>query len=66
MARDIITSVTTHDTAEGTRISFTYSQVNEQGEIVNSNERVTRIVTDDKMLKHIAALNDYAMSILEG
>ena len=66
MARNIITSVTTHVTAEGMRLSFTYSQINEQGEIVKSNERVTRIVVDDEMLAHIDALNEYALSILEG
>lgn len=63
---NVITSITTHITAEGTRLSFTYSQINEEGEIVKSNERVTRIVTDDDILEHITALNEYAMSILEG
>lgn len=61
-----ITSVTTHVTAEGTRISFTYSEISDKGDIVTSNERVTKIVTDDKMLKHISALNDYALNLLEG
>lgn len=61
----VITSVTTHVTAEGTRISFTYSEINDNGDIVKSNERVTKIVTDDKMLKHVSALNDYALSLLE-
>lgn len=64
--KNVITSITTHITAEGMRISFTYSQINETGEIVKSNERVTRIVTDDAIIANINALNDYAMSILEG
>lgn len=61
----VITSVTTHVTAEGTRISFTYSEINDNGDIVTSNERVTKIITDKKMKDHVAALNDYAMSLLE-
>jgi hypothetical protein len=61
----VITSVTTHVTAEGTRISFTYSDVNENGDIVTSNERVTKIITDKKMKDHVTALNDYALSLLE-
>lgn len=61
----VITSVTTHVTAEGTRISFTYSEVNENGDIVTSNERVTKIITDKKMKDHVTALNDYALSLLE-
>ena len=63
---DVITSITTHTTAEGVRLSFTYSQINEEGEVVKSNERITRIVTDKTILSHINALNEYAKSILEG
>lgn len=61
----VITSVTTHVTAEGTRISFTYSEINDNGDIVTSNERVTKIITDKKMKDHVTALNDYALSLLE-
>lgn len=61
----VITSVTTHVTAEGTRISFTYSEINDNGDIVKSNERVTKIITDKKMKDHVTALNDYALSLLE-
>lgn len=62
---NVITSVTTHVTAEGTRISFTYSEINENGDIVKSNERVTKIITDNEMKDHVTALNDYALSLLE-
>lgn len=62
---NVITSITTHITAEGMRLSFTYSVIDESGEIVKSNERVTRIVTDKSVLEHIQALNDYAISLLE-
>ena len=61
----VITSVTTHVTAEGTRISFTYSDINDKGDIVTSNERVTKLITDNAMKKHVTALNDYALSLLE-
>lgn len=61
----VITSVTTHVTAEGTRISFTYSEINDNGDIVKSNERVTKIITDPDMKDHVTALNDYALNLLE-
>lgn len=61
----VITSVTTHVTAEGTRISFTYSEINDNGDIVKSNERVTKIITDPDMKDHVTALNDYALTLLE-
>jgi hypothetical protein len=61
----VITSVTTHITAEGTRISFTYSEINDNGDIVTSNERVTKIITDNSMMDHVKALNDYALTLLE-
>ena len=61
----VITSVTTHVTAEGTRISFTYSEINNKGDIVTSNERVTKLITDESMKNHVAALNEYALSLLE-
>lgn len=61
----VITSVTTHITAEGTRISFTYSEIDNNGNIVLSNDRVTKIVTDESILKGIETINNYALSLLE-
>ena len=52
-----ITSFTHHTTAEGERISFTYSTIGADGSLINSNERETMIVLGESVLKHINAIN---------
>ena len=44
-----ITSFTSHTTGEGTRLSATYSEINEQGQIVKSNERFNIVVVDEEI-----------------
>lgn len=54
-----ITSFTSHKTAEGTRLSATYSEITESGQLVKSNERFNVIVVDDNIQSHIDALSDF-------
>lgn len=56
-----VTSFTHHVTGEGSRISATYSELSENGEIIRSNVRFNTVVldTDTEMLEHIKAINDY-------
>lgn len=56
-----VTSFTHHVTGEGSRISATYSELSENGEIIRSNVRFNTVVLDSdvEMLSHIQAINNY-------
>lgn len=60
-----VTSITTHKTLEGTRLSITYSVISEDGQIENSNTRVNRLVVDTEMQEHVDALTAYAQDIVD-
>lgn len=59
-----ITSITILTTAEGKRISATYSDIDEDGKILSENNRVNRVVVDPATLDMIGDLEDYAQSIV--
>lgn len=54
-----ITSFTAHQTAEGMRATFTYSIIDENGNLVKSNVRATLIVLDEDVLESIEKINDF-------
>ena len=54
-----ITSVTSHKTGEGTRLSATYSEITEQGQLVKSNERFNVIVVDAEIQGAIDVINAF-------
>lgn len=54
-----ITSFTSHKTGEGTRLSATYSEISESGQLVKSNERFNVIVVNEEIQGHIDALNKF-------
>lgn len=56
-----ITSFTAHQTAEGMRITFTYSVINEDGNLVKSNQRATVIVLDEDINAAIGNINDWLL-----
>lgn len=60
-----VTSITTHTTAEGKRISITFSEIDETGKIVQDNKRVNRVVVDEEALGHITALESFAQTIAD-
>lgn len=51
-----ITSFTHHKTAEGSRISATYSEISEDGKLIKSNERFNIVIVDDDMQSHVDAI----------
>jgi len=55
----VITSFTSHKTAEGTRLSATFSEINEQGQIVRSNERFNLVVVDSEIQEAIDLINQF-------
>ena len=54
-----ITSFTSHVTAEGTRLSATYSEINQEGQIVKSNERFNMVVVDEEIQEAIDLINEF-------
>lgn len=53
------TSFTKLITGEGTRISYTYSEIDGNGNIQSQNNRGNFIVTDDALQEHINAIDRY-------
>lgn len=62
----VVTSITTWNDAVGKRVSITYSEIDEQGNIVSDNNRIDRVVTDSSVKSIIDDLMDYAQSVVEG
>lgn len=56
-----ITSFTAHQTAEGMRVTFTYSLIDESGNLIKSNQRATVIVLDDEINNFITGINDWLL-----
>lgn len=57
----IITSVTVFNDAIGTRMSATYSEVDDStGRVISDNRRFDRVVTDDNAKSAADALFSYA------
>lgn len=54
-----ITSFTAHVTAEGQRISYTYSEIDENGNLKSQNNRENFIEMDERLMGHIEAINTY-------
>lgn len=54
-----ITAFTHHTTAEGERISYTYSLIDEDGNVLKSNERATLIIIDDDILTAVKTIDDF-------
>lgn len=49
MNKTPVTSFTHHKTAEGSRLSATYSEISEDGKLIRSNERFNVIVVDEEI-----------------
>lgn len=56
-----ITSFTSHTTAEGERLSYTYSEIDENGTLVKSNERATCILLDTEILEAVKKVNKFLL-----
>lgn len=54
-----LTSVTALQTGEGTRISYTFSEISEEGELVSQNNRANFVVVDPELQAHVDAIREY-------
>lgn len=61
----IVTSTTAWNDAIGKRISITYSEVNDEGQIIADNKRLDRVVVDKDIVNHINAIVEYAQIFID-
>ena len=54
-----LTSFTHLITGEGDRISYTYSVLDSDGNVVAQNKRGNFVALDNTLLSHISAINQY-------
>ncbi|WP_294186334.1 hypothetical protein [uncultured Clostridium sp.] len=57
-----ITSFTSHTTAEGERVSYTYSEIDDNGTLVTSNKRATCIILDVGIKECINKINTFLLN----
>jgi len=62
----IVTSVTVFHDAVGLRMSVTYSEVDETGQIIADNMRYDRIITDADKINDAESLIKYAAESIDG
>lgn len=54
-----VTNFVAHTTGEGQRLTYTYSTINENGDLIDSNTKGTCIVVDSEIQAHIDALYNF-------
>ncbi len=54
-----LTSFTHLTTGEGDRISYTYSVLDEEGNVISQNKRGNFVALNNDLLSHIAAIKEY-------
>lgn len=63
----IVTSATVFRDALGMRLSYTFSEVDEEtGKIISDNNRANRMITDSEATANADAILAYAAASLEG
>lgn len=60
----IVTSATVFRDSLGMRLSYTYSEVDEQGHIISDNNRENRMITDSKVVTEANDILTYAQNSL--
>ncbi len=62
----VVTSVTVFNDSVGVRMSVTFSELDETtGEVISDNQRIDRVVTDQKVQKVIGNLREYAQTFVD-
>lgn len=60
----IVTSATVFRDSLGMRLSYTYSEVDEQGHIISDNNRENRMITDSAVITEAEDIIAYAQASL--
>ena len=58
---NVLTSFTNLKTGEGERVSYTYSTLDDDGNVVAQNKRGNFVALDNDLKAHLAAVNAYIM-----
>ncbi len=61
----IVTSIGLFNDAIGKRISITYSEINEAGQVISDNNRIDRVMTDQSAIAHANAITEYAQAFVD-
>lgn len=64
MATKKATSFVHHVTGAGSRISYTYSEIDENGKIVADNVKDSLVVVDETVQEAVDTVNEYLNGIL--
>ena len=59
MNKKKLTSFTHIITGEGSRIAYTYSEIDQQGNLISQNNKGNFVVIDDDLLNNIQAIQNY-------
>ena len=57
--------MTAFQDAVGMRLSLTYSEIDDKGQVISDNNREDRVITDASAKKSAKALIDYAQDIID-
>lgn len=57
--------MTAFQDAVGMRLSLTYSEIDDKGQVISDNNREDRVITDTAAKKSAKALIDYAQDIID-
>lgn len=60
-----VTSMTILTTAEGKRISLTYSEIDENGNIIEENKRINKVLVNKAALDCVMELEEFAQGIVD-
>jgi hypothetical protein len=55
----VLTSFTKLVTGEGIRIAYTYSEVDDSGDLISQNNRGNFVAVNPELKKYIAAIDEY-------
>lgn len=55
----VLTSFTKLVTGEGIRIAYTYSEVDDSGDLISQNNRGNFVAVNSELKKHISAIDEY-------
>lgn len=61
----VLTSYANITTAEGERITYTYSEINENGDVINQDGKGIYIETDKEILKMLSTVKEHVKEHME-
>lgn len=62
MTYNKITSFTAHQTAEGMRVTYTFSVIDENGDTLKSNVRDTKVIINEEVLAAIQTISNFMLT----